>query len=892
MKSTTKYLPRPRLDNLFDQATACKLVYVVAGIGYGKTQAVHHYLTNQEDALVRWMTLSKQDNIVSRYWENLTHCLSVDNPELAIMLREFGFPDTPTHFKNLSKSALTLISKPKNYHPEDSPPENTTPEKMFLVFDDFQLIQSKEILTFMERLVHLPFSNVCIVIISRKEPELDVISLIAKGQLHVITEDDLRFTASEAAAFFQQRGMPLSFADISQLMSATKGWVLALNMLSFLPKKKPRGFKQDLHVVMDNIFHFIEKEAWENFSEAIQKSLVKLSLLADLPMESAFLLADKEVLGENVPELTTFIWIDRYSKELKIHSLYLDFLKSKQDLLSHNEKMEIYRHAARWCVEHDFFLGSIYYHAQAQQFDAIVKTFLSYPLKLSKDASEYLLSIFEKAITDAAKQEHVSADATKQDSIDTDNAKQGKASTGALKQEYVSVLLVENYFLPLLFVGTGKYEEAKQRSMATIDKWKDENSSLAHLLLYTTYTNLAYIDMYICTASHAYDAPRYLEKSISYFKQLSLPFSEASGAFINADLRSFACLVGEGANFAEFEQFREAAEQIESSIQETSHGMFAGYSDLVACEIAFFSNQPGLARNHAHNAILKAGEMQQYSIVFMAENYLLRVAVLEGNASLVKDILKTMAAHLKNPSFWNRQLYYDLYTTGFYAQLGLLEEIPQWFTLDDTEIAFEIHLPAKELYLRALYYIARKQYSHALTLLCDSFPRERSERFFFGELKFLLLLAVARLHTGDVSGAISDFEKAYELSFQGFFEIFFLELGKELQPLVAATLKRNTSSIPLKWLKTIARKGSIYTKKMTIVANAFPSRIEKIIELSPREKEVLLDLYHGLSREEIAENQYLSINTIKKVLQSIYLKLDANNSIDAIRIALDKGIIS
>jgi len=135
------------------------------------------------------------------------------------------------------------------------------------------------------------------------------------------------------------------------------------------------------------------------------------------------------------------------------------------------------------------------------------------------------------------------------------------------------------------------------------------------------------------------------------------------------------------------------------------------------------------------------------------------------------------------------------------------------------------------------------------------------------------------------------------MSCQGFFEIFFLELGKELQPLVAATLKRSglfedNSSIPLKWLKTIARKGSIYTKKMTIVANAFPTRTEKIVELSPREKEVLLDLYHGLSRDEIAENQYLSINTVKKALQSIYLKLDANNGIDAIRIALEKGIIN
>jgi DNA-binding NarL/FixJ family response regulator len=63
------------------------------------------------------------------------------------------------------------------------------------------------------------------------------------------------------------------------------------------------------------------------------------------------------------------------------------------------------------------------------------------------------------------------------------------------------------------------------------------------------------------------------------------------------------------------------------------------------------------------------------------------------------------------------------------------------------------------------------------------------------------------------------------------------------------------------------------------------------ILLSDREKKVLNDLYQGLSREDIAENQYLSINTVKKVLQSLYLKLDAKNNVEAIRIAIEKNLL-
>ena len=56
--------------------------------------------------------------------------------------------------------------------------------------------------------------------------------------------------------------------------------------------------------------------------------------------------------------------------------------------------------------------------------------------------------------------------------------------------------------------------------------------------------------------------------------------------------------------------------------------------------------------------------------------------------------------------------------------------------------------------------------------------------------------------------------------------------------------------------------------------------------------EVLNDMYKGLSREEIAENRYLSINTVKKIIQSIFIKLDANNTASAIRIAVKRKILN
>ena len=873
--TSSHFMSRPRLDAVLEQATKGSLVYVIAGIGHGKTQTVRHFVEKQVGADLSqlnqryslsqgatahqggsfyWLQLTENDNNSSHFWEKFTHTISMNYPELAVQLRDFGFPDSLTLFKQF----VRLLRSEKLNH-----------DKVYFVLDDFHLIESEEVLTFVERFIYQQIPNICLIIISRKEPDINAVLLFSKGEGAIITEEEFRFTGAEMAEFFTKRGVPLSFNNIAQVMATTKGWVLALNMLSLILQKSSDNFQNALAAVSENLSKVIASEAWNDFPEEIQKSLARFSLLSELPFVSMPEMVKHLEFWKRTPQLSSFIWFDSFTRDFKIHSLYLEFLKEKQRLLSHEEKQETYYWAATWCSENKFYLGSIYYYAKARRFNRIIETLLSYPMKLSKSASEYILNVLE-LIEDNSPNEHLGEEQV---------------------QQTRELLYLKTFFIPLLLVGADRYEEAKEYALAVITKWEQKDDPMAASLLHASYSNLAYIDMYTCVVTHRYDSPKYLEKSLAYAKQISQVPRETSRAFINADLRAFACLVGIGADVTDFDRYLRAVEQAEKYIQETRNNVYAGYSDLVACEYAFFRNKPEIARTHAHNAVIKASEKYQYSIVAMAEKYLLRIAMQEGNVMLVRELLKQLHEHLDNPDFWNRQLYFDLYVGAFYAQLGLLEKVPHWFALADQEIASEIHIPARELYVRALYYIAAKKYQQALTILCSSYPRKPYERFLFGELRFLILTAVARLQTGDTFGAIADFEKAYELSFQGFFELFFIELGKELQPLVSATLEQAESPIPVEWLKVINRKASIYAKKVLVVTNALSPKSREAISLSNREKGILLDLYHGLSRDEIAENQYLSINTVKTVLQSIYTKLDASNSVDAIRIALENNLM-
>jgi len=842
------FMPRPRLDRLFAQAAHSKLVYVVAGAGYGKTQAVHHYIEKQPDAVVRWVQLTESDNIGSRYWENLTHNVSSDNPDLARRLREMGFPDTLARFKQFAE---ILRATEHRAH------------KTYLVLDDFHLIHTKEALIFAERCAHLQIPGACVIIMSRKEPEINAVSLYANGKASTITEDELRFTVHEITEYLKRCGITCSATDLLRFSDATKGWALAIKLLSLVLRRVPYNLDLALDAMRQNIFHLFEMEAWSGLSEHLKKTMVRLPLVSDLPLVSLREILDDDAFTSDPPAYAPFVWFDSFSNEYRIHPLYLEFLQSKQFILSDDEKQNIYRRAAQWCSENGFFMDAIHYYAKSYQYGRMLEALLSYPFKLPYNACAYFLNILE------------ALDPTDEEQSD------------------YNILLLKNLFMPLLYMGMNRYEEARERSFAVIRKWENLEKPIAAYLLYTAYSNLAYIDMYVCTVSHHYDFPDYLKKAVEFYKASSSPPVKVSGPFAVTDVRSFACLVGENAGLPDFDQFVSALKKAAPYVAETYHHMYYGYDDLAVCELAFFRNQLDHARGRAHDAILKAREKKQYGIEMAAQHYLLRMAIHDGDYPLVREILKQLHSHLDNRDFWNNRMLYDIITGSFYCHIGLPKMAPLWLAVDEKEPASEARVSARELIVSVRYYLASHKYQQALTILINSYPREPQERFYFGELIFTLLLAAARLLTGDAAGAADDFVRAYGMSFNGEFEMPFIELGKTFHPLAAAVSKRGGGGIPEQWLTAVGRKATIYAKKTAVIIHAFKreKNIKDTVQLSERELEILSDLYHGLSREEIAVNRYLSINTVKKILQSIYIKLDANNNVDAVRIAVEKKII-
>ena len=142
----------------------------------------------------------------------------------------------------------------------------------------------------------------------------------------------------------------------------------------------------------------------------------------------------------------------------------------------------------------------------------------------------------------------------------------------------------------------------------------------------------------------------------------------------------------------------------------------------------------------------------------------------------------------------------------------------------------------------------------------------------------------------DMEAASAALREAYENASPNDILMPFLELGKDMRTLTAAGLD---CGAPQDWLDAVNRKSSLYAKHQALFVSDYKkaNNINGETALSARESEVLRDLYRGLSRSEIAENQQLSVNTVKMVINIIYEKLNAANIADVIRIAAERKLV-
>jgi len=830
------FLERPRLHNLLKKAMDYPLVVICAGAGYGKTRAVYSFLQEYQ-AHMTWLQISERDNIGARFWESYTGMMANFWPQAGARLLEIGFPETDDAFTKYSSAMKEVVA---------------LPGKHIRVFDDFHLLYDPAVLRFFEWGVSMCPPNVTLILISRAMPDINLIGLMMRGSVFMIHEDTLCFTEDEISEYFSRLQFPGARVDIRDIYDDTQGWAFAINLIGRSLAKEQKYERYALEAMKKNIFRLIEAEIAQTVSPPLWRFLLRMSLVDHLAASLIDLLANDEALIKEMEALNAYIRYDFNLDTYMIHHLLLDYLRQKQEqILTDEERREIYQTAGQWCDANGYHMDALAYYEKSADHAAIMRNIASFNVQVPADLARYALEIFDRAPTEVKSQNPI----------------------------YPAMYLK-------LKISLGQLDEVSALAMRYVAEYRARpESPQKNRALTAIYAIWALARMKICTYTDVYDFDIYFEKMGEYYDKS--PFT-ILGAYTLISANAWASHVGTNRAAAQEEYLRTVSRAI-PQVARVLNGGLAGFDDLVRGELCFYRQEFAEAEQYLQQAHDKARTRDQYVTQNRALVYLMQIAFFRGDSGLAHSLLQSMETLLSEKDYGTRYTMYDIACGFFHLALAQPQQMPEWLKGDFSPYTHSAFLENYGNRVKALYHYQTRQYSSLLAFIGNV---QEQRMILFGKIELKILAALSLYQLKRRNEAIDALTSAYYFAAPNHIIAPFTQHAKDMRTLSAAALRDNTCVIPQEWLEDINRKSSAFAKRKAQMLANFPAAHDQEIKIALTEREisVLKDLYQGLSRTEIAVSQDISVNTVKTVINIIYDKLSVNTLPDAIRVAVEQGI--
>lgn len=327
-------------------------------------------------------------------------------------------------------------------------------------------------------------------------------------------------------------------------------------------------------------------------------------------------------------------------------------------------------------------------------------------------------------------------------------------------------------------------------------------------------------------------------------------------------------------------------------IVQVLHGAGQGLDSLARCEAAFLTGSLKEAERYAFKALYEAQAGRQHDIVGNALFMLLRIYNIGGDYKNLLQILEKIQLAEQEEGA-QRLGIWDVARGWFFSEIGETAQVAGWI-LNGTNSGQPPISMDRELLVRARCLIATGQDGEALALLDYYEAAVKKKQAVIARLYIEICRGVANLRLHDEPAAFACLKEAYSLAAENNLVTPFIEYGNRTRTLLIHARQAGTLEIPAEWLGMVYAKAGTYAKRHLYLTEQYQKDHkgeEREYGLTQRETELLRNLSQGLTREEIADSMDLSLNTVKSMLKQVFGKLGAINSADAVRIAIQAGLI-
>jgi LuxR family maltose regulon positive regulatory protein len=231
-------------------------------------------------------------------------------------------------------------------------------DRLWLVIDDAHLLGPGEVLPQLELLVLRAPPELRFVLATRHDLRLGLHRLRLEGELTEIRAADLRFSLAEARALFGATGVELPADALARLHGRTEGWAAGLRLaaLSLAGHPDPEQFAAEFSGTDRTVAEFLLAEVLDRQSEEVRRLLLRTSVLDRVSGPLADVLTGSsggERILQDLEQAGAFVVsLDAGRSWFRYHQLFADLLQLELRRTEPHERAALHRAAAAWLAEH------------------------------------------------------------------------------------------------------------------------------------------------------------------------------------------------------------------------------------------------------------------------------------------------------------------------------------------------------------------------------------------------------------------------------------------------------------------------------------------------------------------------------------------------------------
>jgi LuxR family maltose regulon positive regulatory protein len=327
---------RPRITELLARGTRwCPLTVVTGPPGAGKTIALTSW-TATEPRPVAWVRLDRYDSRPGGFWSYVVAALRRCGVLLPRALLAAARERRADHsFLLWLASALAAQDPP-----------------VILVLDDFHLLTEPKVLQGLDFVLRNVGPGLRVVISSRMDPPLRLHRYRLAGELAEIRASELAFTLAEAGLLVAQHGGTISADSVENLTRRTEGWAAGLRLaaISMDAHPDPDQFVRDLITEDSALTGYLVEEVLSAQPPEVREVLLSTSVLEHVSAEAARELAGSEQAAETLTALARSNMFIQPSGGgwYRYHTLFAEVLRLKLRLKHPGRVPDLHRRAARF----------------------------------------------------------------------------------------------------------------------------------------------------------------------------------------------------------------------------------------------------------------------------------------------------------------------------------------------------------------------------------------------------------------------------------------------------------------------------------------------------------------------------------------------------------------